>query len=104
MGRPQGMMHCWQLPPEEEVLGICLGSRGAADLRLHLSGVCLAYCGPVRSGYAPQDRREYRLAGGERAVKDWAARAVGRWRAVDPDKGARPVPSHWTPERKRGPV
>ncbi|KAJ1141716.1 hypothetical protein NDU88_008044 [Pleurodeles waltl] len=31
----------------------------------------------MRSGYAPQDWRECRLAGGERAVKDRAARAVG---------------------------
>ncbi|KAJ1113196.1 hypothetical protein NDU88_001451 [Pleurodeles waltl] len=66
-----------------------------------LFGGHLTCCGPVRSGYAPQDRREYRLAGGERAVKDRAARAVSWWRAVEPDKRARPAPTHWTPERKR---
>ncbi|KAJ1082821.1 hypothetical protein NDU88_002986 [Pleurodeles waltl] len=65
-----------------------IGLHGAAELRLHLFGVHMACCGPVRPGYAPQDRRECHLTGGEKAVKDRAARAVGWWRAVDPDKRA----------------
>ncbi|KAJ1177237.1 hypothetical protein NDU88_002498 [Pleurodeles waltl] len=51
-------------------------------------GGCLACCRTVRTRCAPEDRGECCPAGDERAVGDRAARAVGGWKTVVPNKRA----------------